>query len=378
MFAQLYINWQDIEGTKMANITERKGKYHVRVYRKEGAICKSFTLRKDALAWARQVESDLQSGRWRPPSSNDAITLKDALTRYSANVTVAKKGAVQEIYIIKAISREQLTTRRMSSIKPAEIASLRDKWLNTLAPATVRRRLAILSHCFEIAQKEWAIEVSNPLLCIRKPNVSNGRNRRLLVGELDAVLKASKSAELSSIAHLAVETAMRLSEMIQLRWDDVDLAKRMIILNNTKNGTGRIVPLSPEAIAILRVLPNRSEGTVFKSNGPVISKAWRRALAAAYDHYLRGCAETSSQPIAGYLCDLRFHDLRHEATSRLFERGVFGTMEVASITGHKTLQMLSRYTHINAALLADRLASSSNQSAQISDRFGKGGVLCGI
>ncbi|RBA23277.1 site-specific recombinase XerD [Herminiimonas fonticola] len=361
-------------GETVANITERKGKYHVRVYRKEGAVCKSFILRKDALAWARQVESDIQSGRWRPPSANNAMTLKEALNRYSADVTVAKKGAAQETYVIQAIIRDRLSASPLLSIKPVDIASLRDRWLATLAPATVRRRLAILSHCFEIAHKEWAIEVTNPLLSIRKPTVSNGRNRRLLPGELEAVLKTSKSAELSPIAHLAVETAMRLSEIIQLQWCDVSLAKRFISLKDTKNGTGRVVPLSPEAVAILQRLQPRSEGALFRSNGAVISKAWRRALTGAYSLYKRQCVESGSALLAGYLSDLHFHDLRHEATSRLFERGVFGTMEVASITGHKTLQMLSRYTHLNATLLAERLAHSSNQSAVVADAVRKGDV----
>jgi integrase len=230
--------------------------------------------------------------------------------------------------------------------------------MNSLAPATVRRRLAIISHCFEIARKEWSIEITNPVLSIRKPTVSNGRNRRLYPGELDAVLAASESVELAPVARLAVETAMRLSEIVGLRWADVSLANRTVTLHDTKNGSGRVVPLSPAAIVVFEGLLRRIDGDVFGVSGPSISQAWARAVERARNVYLKECVDTGTEPKPGYLSDLHFHDLRHEATSRLFERGVFGAMEVATITGHKTLQMLSRYTHMNAARLADKLAQS--------------------
>jgi len=340
----------------LANITERNGKFHVRVYRKEGAVCKSFNLKKDAIAWGRQTEADIQAGRWKPPGVNNAITLRAALSRYSQEITAAKKGAAQETCVINAIMRNECATKTLVSLKPADIAALRDKWLKQLAPATVRRRLAIISHCFEIARKEWAIDTVNPVNLIRKPTVSNGRNRRLYPSELEAVLEASGSSELKPVAQLAVETAMRLSEIIRLRWTDVDFKTRTVTLRDTKNGSGRVVPLSPEAIAILQGLPRRIDRGVFSTSGPSISQAWTRAVERASKVYQRECSTSGTTPRPGYLTDLHFHDLRHEATSRLFERGVFGAMEVASITGHKTLHMLSRYTHMNAARLAEKLA----------------------
>jgi integrase len=349
----------DIEGKELANITERNGKFHVRVYRKEGAVCKSFHMKKDALVWARQTEADIQAGRWKPATAGDGLTLQAALLRYNKEVTITKKGAAQEACVINAITREDVTARPLTSIKAADIATLRDNWLKPLAPATVRRRLAIISHCFEIARKEWSIDVTNPVLAIRKPTVCNGRNRRLQPGELEVVLATSESAELEPVARLAVETAMRLSEIVGLRWADVSLTNRTVTLHDTKNGSGRVVPLSPAAIVIFEGLPRRIDGVVFGVSGPSISQAWARAVERARNAYRKECHDTGTEPKLGYLSDLHFHDLRHEATSRLFERGVFGAMEVASITGHKTLQMLSRYTHMSAALLADRLAQSS-------------------
>lgn len=359
MPAQLYLKLHEIEGEPVANITERNGKFHVRVHRKEGAVCKSFIMKKDALAWSRQTEADIQAGRWKPASKNDGLTMRAALTRYSNEVTSSKKGAAQETCVINAISRDQLAERELATIKAADVAALRDRWLKALAPATVRRRLAIVSHCFEIARKEWSIEVVNPVLAIRKPAVANGRDRRLFDGELVDVLAATESTDLAPVALLAVETAMRLSEIIGLWWTDVNLSSRTAILRETKNGACRIVPLSPEAIAVLKGLPRQIDGRIFTVTGPSISQAWGRAVERARGLYRERCLTTGVAPKDAYLSDLHFHDLRHEATSRLFERGIFGTMEVASITGHKTLQMLSRYTHMNATLLADKLAATS-------------------
>jgi integrase len=364
MPAQLYLKLHEIEGEAVANITERNGKFHVRVYRKEGAVCKSFIMKKDALAWARQTEADIQAGRWKPANKNDGLTLREALERYSNEVTVSKKGATQEACVINAIVREQLAEKALVTIKAADAAFLRDKWLKDLAPATVRRRLAIVSHCFEIARKEWSIDVINPVLAIRKPTVANGRNRRLQDGELAAILEASESTDLAPVALIAVETAMRLSEILGLRWSDVSLTHRNVTIRETKNGTSRIVPLSPEAITVFQGLLRRIDGRVFGAAGPSISQAWRRAVERAKAVNQERCCAAEVAPKDGYLTDLHFHDLRHEATSRLFERGVFGTMEVATITGHKTLQMLSRYTHMNVLRLAEKLAASSSVLAQ--------------
>lgn len=131
---------------------------------------------------------------------------------------------------------------------------------------------------------------------------------------------------------------MRRGEIAMMRWEHVDLKKRYVHLPKTKNGEARSVPLSPAALDILKGIPRQIKGDVFLLHPDTISK-WFRAAADEAD-----------------LKDLRFHDLRHEATSRLFENTDLDFMEVKGITGHKSLQMLSRYSHLRAHKLADRLA----------------------
>ena len=124
---------------------------------------------------------------------------------------------------------------------------------------------------------------------------------------------------------LAIETGMRRGELLGLLWDNVDLERRTAFLPVTKNGESRGVPLSSRAVAVLRGLPAASNGRVFGELTPL-------ALRLSFNRATRRAGITG----------LRLHDLRHEATSRFFEKGL-NVMEVASVTGHKTLQMLKRY-----------------------------------
>ena len=194
----------------------------------------------------------------------------------------------------------------------------------------------------------------NPVSQIRKPKLPKGRDRRLLPGELDRIISASESPALSSIVQFALETAMRRSEIAGMTWDRVDLKKKTVSLHDTKNGEKRIVPLSPEAVRILSGIPRRLDGEVWGMEPDSITQAFIRAVSRARKAYEKKCEEKGEKPDPGYLVDLTFHDLRHEATSRFFEKGL-NPMQVAAITGHKTLQMLKRYTHLKAEDLAELL-----------------------
>lgn len=150
-------------------------------------------------------------------------------------------------------------------------------------------------------------------------------------------MRRTEALPLLAVVKVAIETAMRRSELTGLRWEDVSLAHRVVTLRDTKNGDQRAVPLSSRAVAALEGLPgDHLRGSVFGVTEDWITKRFQYCCRKA--------------GING----LRFHDLRHEATSRLFEKGL-NMMEVATITGHKTLQMPKRYTHLRASELALRL-----------------------
>ena len=220
-------------------------------------------------------------------------------------------------------------------IRGADVAAYRDRRLSVgLSENSVRLELALLSNLFTVAAKEWRMEsLTNPVLAVRKPAASRPRERRL-VGDEEARLLASCADWLRPVVILALETGMRKGEILVLQWENIDLIRRVALLPDTKNGTARHVPLSSRAGDVLKGLPRNISGGVFTNQN--VSHAF--------------IAATQKAGIEG----LHFHDLRHEATSRLFEKGL-NPMQVAAITGHKTLQMLKRYTHLRAEDLAKLL-----------------------
>lgn len=226
-----------------------------------------------------------------------------------------------------------------------------------------RRKYAlIISHCYNIAVKRWRLTVANPVASIELPSNGPSRDRRLEAGEEDrffAELAKARNKYVLPLVRFAVEVAARRGELLALQWDDVKYlpdGTGIAALYNTKNGEDRTVPLSSRAVDILKGLVRPIKGgSVFPLTIENLRAAREEALKRARKAYEKECEEAGKTPSPEFLTNLRFHDLRHEATSRLFERGVFDSMEVASITGHKTLQMLKRYTHLRAEDLARKL-----------------------
>lgn len=335
----------------MASIRKRsrsaKGQWQAQV-RKKGYPLQTMTFdtRVAAEAWARAVEVEMDQGRFVPRVEAETTTLKELLERYLEEVTPLKKGAAAETARIRAQLRHPMAQRFIGSIHGADIARYRNERLQKVQPATVKRDLVVISHLFEVARKEWGIPVNNPVRDIKLPPHARARERRLQPGgtgedsEETRLLKACRKARnrfLLPVVQLALETAMRRGELVGLRWEHVDLKRQIAHLPDTKNGEARTVPLSTAAVKVLRELPRSLNGQVF----PGLTT---EAVKLAFVRTRRNAG----------LEDLRFHDLRHEATTRLFEKGL-NIMEAASITGHKDLRMLRRYTHLRAEDLARKL-----------------------
>ncbi len=341
----------------MAAIYKRgPGHWQVLVRRKGyPLLSKSFKKRTDAEAWAREVEAEMDRGVFVSRKEAENTTLSGALERYEREVSSEKKGRRQEKARIERWKDHPLGKRALAQIQGKDIAAYRDARLKEVSPNTVRLELAVLSHLFTIAVKEWGMTgLTNPTFQIRKPKLPKGRDRRLLPGELDRILSASDSPVFSDLVRFAVETGMRRGELAGMTWDMVDLRKRTVTLPETKNGEKRTVPLSTEAVRVLANLARRLDEEVWGIKPDSITQAFLRALSRARKVYEKECEEKKEKPDPAYLVDLTFHDLRHEATSRFFEKGL-NPMQVAAITGHKTLQMLKRYTHLKAEDLAEML-----------------------
>ncbi|HHJ15204.1 MAG TPA: site-specific integrase [Gammaproteobacteria bacterium] len=301
---------------------------------------KTFETRAEAEQWARAIEVEMDKGVFVSRAEAESTTLKELLERYLNEITPLKKGAASETNRLRALMRLPLARRFVASIRGMDIARFRDERLQKVTPSTVKRDLVLLGHAFEVARKEWGIHFHNPVRDIKLPSENRPRDRRLQAGEETRLLAACEQARnpwLLPVVQLALETAMRQGELIRLHWEHIDLSHRTAYLPDTKNGESRTVPLSTTAIQVLRALPRSLHGQAIPG---VTTEAIKRA-------YIRAVRRAGIE-------DLRFHDLRHEATTRLFEKGL-NIMEVASITGHKDLRMLRRYTHLKAEDLARKL-----------------------
>lgn len=329
----------------MATIRKLRGRWQAQVRRRGmKPRCKSFDTKAEAEKWARDLEAQVDRFGAAPDTKIlESTTLGELLERYQREVSPTKRGSVQEIQRIDVLRRHDLAYRTMIGLGQQDITSFRDERLRSVAPSTAVRELAILSHVIEVAIRDWGLPLSrNVVKLVRRPVIRNERSRRLTGDEEQRLLDGCDAGQipfLKTIVILAIETGMRRGEILGLKWSDISENRRVITLTMTKNGSGREVPLSQRAFQALsewRGHGDVDQSPIFPMKAGTLEQAWRRLLARSN------------------VKALRFHDLRHEGVSRLFERGL-NMIEVSSISGHKELRMLKRYTHLSADDLVGRL-----------------------
>ncbi|WP_250439856.1 site-specific integrase [Caballeronia sp. AZ1_KS37] len=309
----------------------------------------SFATKADAEAWARKIEAEYDKGHTIDQRDARELILGDALRRYLREVTPLHKGAATESYRIKQLLKHPICQYSLANLTRTAVTAYRDHRVKSVSGSTARKEMQIMALVVDHACRDWGVYLAeNPLRKVRLPKENKSRERRLNPGEESRLLIECQAARAPYLLHaviVAIETGMRQSEMLGLTWERIDFNKRVARLPETKNGEGRAVPLTHRACAALQAMRNVrlyawtqhcTEGPFSWVDATVIRHAFMRARDKAG------------------MRDLRFHDLRHEATSRLFEKGL-NTMEVASITGHKTLSMLRRYSHLSMDHLLAKL-----------------------
>lgn len=341
----------------MATIVKTPSGTWKAVIRKTGwpTTAKTFRIKRDAEDWARRTEDEMVRGVYLSRAPSEKLTVASALKRYMDEVSITKKPTTQRSERFSAQRLEAFFGKySMAAVSAELVAKYRDERLaEGKSNNTVRIELAMLGHLFRIAIQEWGIGLTfNPVANIRKPSPGAGRNRRLSPSEqlrLFEAVEAHSNPMLGWIVRLAVETGMRSAEISSLLRSQIDLDRRLVRLMDTKNGSPRLVPLTRAAAGVLRSAldnPLRPADTdlVFfgepgrdKKRKPyVFQKLWADIVQDL-----------------GFE-DLHFHDLRHEAVSRLVEAGM-SDQEVAAISGHKSMQMLKRYTHLRTEDLVEKL-----------------------
>lgn len=332
----------------MSSITRRGDKWHVRI-RRHGIPSRaaSFIRKIDAERWAAEIEGQLATGVYRPQSGR---TLQELFAWYRGTILPGRAKSNTDGYRLRTL--ETSFHGRMGKLTPFQCVEFaRARLAAGIASDTIRRDLGLLSDAFNSARAFGFADLDNPvraaLMIIRKQRVLSApveRQRRLKPGEEAALLRAA-TGDIRDVIAFALILPLRESEIAAMRREHIDWRASTLSIPRSKTDWktgehGRIVPLPPSAAEILRTRAARMDGRVWGYSDPhSIGQAFRRACKRA--------------AIAG----LRFHDLRHETTSRLFEAGL-SAMGVSVFTGHKSLQMLKRYTHITPQYLLDKLARS--------------------
>ena len=345
----------------MATIRKReardgKTRYQVQIrLRGESPRTRTFNRLTDAKAWAREIESKMARGQYVPTTKERKRTLADLVDKYTREAIPKKVHNKDRRNLETRLAwwKEQLGHKYLAEIRPSHIAECRDKleaktnrYGKHLTGATINRYLAAIGAAYKHAVKEWHWVDASPVGNVARRAESTGRTRFLDDEERKRLLEAAMAndnPDLYPAVLLAITTGMRKGEIRSLRWSQVDLKRSLVQLVDTKNGDARTV-LIPKVAADLLIergkVRSLTDDRLFTESRD-FDRSWRQALRAAE------------------IDDFRFHDLRHTAASYLAMHGAT-LAELAEVLGHKTLQMVKRYSHLteqHKRSLVDRMAA---------------------
>lgn len=333
----------------MASIFQNGKYWRAQIRRKDyPTLTMTFDTKLEAQRWAAEKETEftVQSpGQVKKRIKNRQFTLKEAVDRYVEHVLPSKSLSAQkhEQRFIRTFTQGPFSSCPLADIDGERLTAELQEWRTQREWGAnyIRLHLAFLSFLFSVARKEWGMpELINPVPLVRRPRLSKGRDRRLVDDEESRLLRECESInpELADIVRFAIETAMRQGEILSMTWEHVHLDRHTVFLPRTKDPKvveSRTVPLSEKAEQCLLRQRARSKTDLVWNYLP-------EGLRTVYPRAVRRAGITG----------LTFHDLRHEATSRLVEKGL-PIMTLQAITGHKSMQMLKRYTHIAPRTLVD-------------------------
>ena len=317
----------------MATFSKRGSSWTARVFVKGGPrLSKTFKLKAQAVAWAIAQEAKVQ----RQAVQGVDHTLAQAFERYSVEESIKKEGARWEHIRLRKFARQMtFIDKPLREIKPADIASWRDSL--TTAPGTIRREMGLLNAVMDVAAREWGWVDQSPSRYVTKPPPPRPRNKIYTDKQIDLIcenLTGPKGFEVSLAFRLSIKTAMRCGELLSLDWAQVELNRKVVHLDKTKNGDSRDVPLSAEAVALFELFERR-EGPLF-----TVTKGSRDAL-------FRKAREAAG------VVGLTFHDARATALTRMSRK--VDVLTLARIAGHRDLKSLMVYYRESAEDIAKRL-----------------------
>ena len=318
----------------MTSIRKRGHSYQAQVRLSGGrSASATFKTQSEARMWMREKAAELQSLSAR---RDHRITLCDVIRRFREDKAHTRHSGKIESLRLNSILRHPISSIPIVRITSADIAAYRDQRLIDVAANTFVREFGLIRSIIQMSIDEWGYDIPNPFANFRLKRKPDQRSRRISQEEFDILMATPcGSSYTKHAARFAIETAMRLGEILSLTWDDIDLAEGFANIKSSKNGYSRSVPLTPKAMETLCSLDRHTEH-VFPVKPDSLKLSWRRLVKRSQ------------------IKDLRFHDLRHEAISRLLEKGLT-LPEAASVSGHRTASMLLRYAHPDPRLVRNKM-----------------------
>jgi integrase len=333
----------------------------------------TFPNKKEAQEWAGSIEAAIRQGKHFPHAAARRTTFdavaKDytetVLAEFSEKERTARVGQLDWWSLqFAGLTLAEVTADRIAKARDALAAETftrgkprtHRKTGELIQPkaykrsgATVNRYMATLSHALSFAKRERKLIDSNPMSDIARKKESRGRTRFLTDAERAALLGACEKSEwraLRPLVLLAITTGARRGELVNLRWEDVDLKAGRALVRETKNGEQRTLPLAGKALEALRELKLQNSARsayVFPAPTVVLNpQTGKPELDAPYEYF---DSHWYAALEAASLDDFRFHDLRHTTASMLAAQGA-SLLEIADVLGHKTLAMVKRYSHL--------------------------------
>lgn len=334
----------------MGTIRRRGDSWRAEVSRQGVRQSRTFSVRQQAVDWMTALEADILDGRVTAAS---AYSMADLCSRYDTAVTSGRRNPRSERIRLQRIARGPLGDLPVPSITPAVLAAWRDERGKAVKPGTVLRELSTIRSLLEYARRDLGWVATNPVRDVRKPVTPPPRTRVIADDERDLLLaELNYSETVETVSHevavallIALETAMRAGEIVGLRWQDVDLVRRVAHLPMTKNGRARDVPLIGKSVELLKLMRGRKllrlrtkldPARVFHIDAARLDTLFRRAKTKVG------------------LRDINFHDSRATALTRLAR--VVDVLTLAKISGHRDVKVLANvYYRESAEQIAARL-----------------------
>ena len=331
----------------------------------------TFDRKSDAKEWINDYEPLMKKGKHIIPYEATKHTLNELIDRYIKIELPKRKPADHKKYKMQLEWwKQHIGMYLLSNITPALLSECKEKLITeksekpikgrtTRTGATANRYMACLSIVFSIACKEWGWIDENPMLKVRKYTEQAKQDRFLMPDEINRILQACRQFDLKGENYndetylfvlIALSTGARYSEIRGLKWANIDFKNKQFYFLNTKNGENRGVPMTDTIFSALKEYKNK---TVRNINNDYVftTKDGRKLIDMRVRFY-------KVLEVSGVEC--RFHDLRHTVASHIAMNGG-SLLDIAQVTGHKTMQMVKRYSHLTQKHTAELLQNTTNE-----------------